>query len=436
MNRLKLKYTHFIQIILVIFVFLGENGHTQGKWDNWKYRLPIKLTHRSGKTSGIVPVDVTFSMFAEQCPNPEREIRLIIKTPNGEKEIPFQLSMLSRWTKDTDGSKSRATLNGTITFFDDAQGDSDAEYFLLYGNPKAAAPSYPSDLKVSGDGPSWTVENSRITVKLHTSGQIASVTLKAKPEVPITPQTGIMHWNPGVYIPTRYWAHSFAWDPPEVCEVEKGPLFVEIRRSGIFPDIPEIHLSVIYRIFTGRTYVESGTVMKVQDDIGVVALRNDELVFDSGFFTHAAWSKNNMTIKKQLKDYEPVNRHGDILRIPDTTSFVTLFNPSRGIGAASIRAAYSNIGPAGKTPVLFDNATYITNGKLQYWFRPLVYFHVEWSRQQLITVPKGSVYTERNLYLFYETGTRDSIEDVISLSQAVKSPAGIHIGEYLLPPEE
>ena len=41
------------------------------------------------------------------------------------------------------------TLNGMITFFDEATGNGDAEYFLLYGNPVAAAPSYPTDLKFS-----------------------------------------------------------------------------------------------------------------------------------------------------------------------------------------------------------------------------------------------------------------------------------------------
>jgi len=32
--------------------------------------------------------------------------------------------------------------------------------------------------------------------------------------------------------------------------------------------------------------VESGTVVDVRDDIGVVALRNDQMIFPAGFFTH------------------------------------------------------------------------------------------------------------------------------------------------------
>ena len=416
----------------------GFNGSVQAESDlsAWKYSVPVKLTHRNVQSSDLIPVNVTFSFLADQCANPEKEIRLILKTGSVIKEIPCQLSRLSRWTKDTDGEKSLATVNGMITFFDEAPHEGDAEYFILYGNTDATPPSYPTDLSVSGTAPSWIVENSEMVVTLHTSGQIASVKLKAKPDAPVAPATGIMHWNPGIFIPTRYWAHSFAWDPPEVYEIEKGPLFVEIRRSGIFPKIPEVHLAITYRIFTGRTYIESGTVMKVQDTIGVVALRNDELIFDEGFFTHIAWDKNGLPVVKRLDDYTPINRHGDILRFSDNSPYIALFNPSLGVGAASVRVEYANIGPNGDPPTLFDNATYVTNGDLQYWFRSLVYFHIDWSRKQLITVPKGSVYSERNLYYFFEADSEYSVDKVVALSQVVRSIPVINIGEYTLPPDE
>ena len=408
----------------------------QKDWKAWQHRLPIRLVHRAPGTADLVPVDVTFSLFADLCPNPEKDIRLVLKTPGGEKEIPFQLSRLSKWTKNTDGEKSKPTQNGMITFFDEAKGSGAAEYFLLYGNPSAQAPVYETDLKVSGSEPAWTVENGKMTVALHKSGQISSVTLKDNPGVPIAPNTEILHWNPGVCIPTIHWAHAFDWDPPETCEIQQGPLFVEIIRSGVFPTIPDVHLSITYRIFAGRTYVESGTVLRVTDDIGVVSLRNNELVFDEGFFTHIGWDKNNAAVVKPLAGYKPINRHGDILRLPDTVPYVTLFNPATGIGAATVHANLSKIGPNGDPPVLFDNATYISNGHLQYWFRSLVYFHVDWSRQQLITVPEGSTYSERNLYLFYRPGSGGSIDEVVRLSKAVRSTPAIEIGEYLLPPAE
>jgi len=423
--------------------------HAQNTWAAWKHHMPITLTGRSAENQGLVPVDVTFSLFADQCTNPESEIRLVLKTGSVEKEIPFQLSGLSKWTKDT-GERSNPTLNGMITFFDEAPGSDDAEYVLLYGNPGARPPVYQTDLKISGKKPSWTIENSKIIVKLHgrnpaygnstnkDSGQISSVTIKSRPGTPIAPGTGVMHWNPGIFVPARGWMHSFAWDPPEICEIEEGPLFAKVTRSGIFPDIPEVRLSVTYRIFTGHNYVESGTVMKVNDDIGVVALRNNQLVFDSGTFTHMAWGIDCSEVVKNLDDYTPVNRHGDILRLRDDLDFFSFVNPSKGIGVASVKVAYSNIGPDGSSPTLFDNAIYVSNGghELMYFFRPLIYFHVGWDRKQLITVPKGSVYSERNLYLFHEANEVEPIKAVRALNMAVKSRPVINIGSYKLPPEE
>ena len=436
MSNLIIRRTAVILFLVFMNMFTGDI-HAQETWKAWKYRMPIKLTHRKTDTADIIPVDVTFSLFADRCAHPEQEIRLILKRGKTEKEVPFQLSRLSRWTKNTDGERSKPTLNGMITFFDEATSDTDAEYVLLYGNSAAKEPIYSSDLNVTGSGPAWTIDNSKMTVSLHTSGQIASVTLKSSPGNPIVyTERGVVHWNPGVYTPTVYWAHAWDWNPPETCEIEQGPIFVEIRRSGVFPKIPDVHLSVTYRIFAERSYVESGTVLRVNEDIGVVALRNDELVFDKGLFDHVAWDKDGTTMIRRLDDYEPVNHHGDILRLSDTAPFVTLFNPAKDIGAATVRDDLTAIGPNGDPPVLFDNATYITNGQLQYWFRGLVYFHVGWTRQQLITVPKGSVYSERNLYLFYRPGSDAPVEEVAGLAKAVGAKPGIQIGEFRLPPEE
>jgi len=428
-----MRVCSFLITAALLTIMLPFNAsHAESDWDAWNYRMPITLTHRTADNAGLVPVDVTFSLFADRLTNPENEIRLILKDGSSEKEIPFQLSRLSNWTKNTDGVRSKASLNGRITFFDEAKGRGNAEYIILYGNPDAKKPDYPSDLKVSGTAPSLTIENSKMTVQLHSSGQLGSVTLKNNTSTPISTERGILHWNPGVFIPTVHWAHAFDWNPPEVFEIEEGPLYVEIRRSGVFPKIRDVHLAITYRFFKERSYVESGTQLRVLDDIGVVALRNDELIFSEHFFSHVAWNDNGQTMSGKMSDYEPVNKHGDILRISDSAPFVTLYNPETRIGAATIRMELAKLGPNGDPPVLFDNATYISNGHaLQYWFRPMIYFHVGWDRKQLITVPEGSLYAERNLYLFHN----GVVSDVEALSQAVNSKPSVEIGEYGLPPE-
>lgn len=440
----------------------------QSPWQAWKHRLPIVLTERNAATAGQIPVDVTFSMLAADIGDPLKEIRLVLKTAAGEKEVPFQLSRLSTWTQDTDGAKSLPTVSGTITFFDVAPGCGPAEYTLLYGNPSAQAPVYATDLRVSGEKPSWTVENSRMTVRFHgrspangdptkalrpstatmkiiqpahntnfSSGQLAQVILKSRPASPIAPYTGVMHWEPGIFVPIRGWIHAFDWDPPPVCEIEKGPLFVEIRRSGPFPKIPEVKLSITYRIFTDRTYVESSTRVEILEPIGVVSLRNNSMVFDNGTFTHMAWQRDGVPVVKSLKEYPPVNTHSDVLRVADNTPFFSFLNPTERIGVATIRDMAANLSPDGTPPVLFDSSFYVSNEGsegLQYFFRPLIYFNVGWDRKQLIMVPQGSIYAERNFFLFFEANGETPIQDVLALSSAATGRPGIAIGPFKMPP--
>lgn len=452
--------------ILVSLACLAAAG--QNPWQDWKHRLPIVLSERNAATASQIPVDVTFSMFASDVGDPKKEIRLVLKTAAGETEVPFQLSRLSTWNRDADGTKSLPTVSGMITFFDVAPGSDTAEYSLLYGNPAAQAPTYATDLRVSGEKPSWTVDNLKMTVRFHgrspangdpsqalrkstttmkivqpahntnfNSGQLAQVILKSRPASPIAPYTGVMHWEPGIFIPTRGWIHAFDWDPPPVCEIEKGPLFVEIRRSGTFPKVPEVKLSITYRIFTGRTYVESSTRIDILESVGVVSLRNNAMVFDNGTFTHMAWMRDGIPVVKDLKEYPPVNTHSDVLRVAEDTPFFSFLNPAERIGAATVKDLFANLGPEGTPPVLFDNSFYVSNEGsegLQYFFRPLIYFNVGWDRKQLIMVPQGSTYAERNFFLFYEANGANPIQDVLAIASAVKGKPGVAIGPFKMPP--
>jgi hypothetical protein len=444
------------------------NAGQQNPWQSWKHRLPIVLTERDAAIAGLLPVDVTFSMFAADIGDPAKEIRLVLKTPAGEKEVPFQLSRLSTWNRDTDGVKSLPTVSGMITFFDIAPGSGPAEYALLYGNPAATAPVYATDLRVSGDAPAWTIENSKMTVRLHgrnanngdvskalrpitaggwtvqpahntnfNSGQLARVDLKSRPAWPLAPYSGVMHWEPGVFIPTRGWLHVFEWDPPPVCEIEKGPLFIEIRRSGPFPKVPEVTASVVYRIFTNRAYVESGTRIDILESVGVVSIRNNDMVFDNRTFTHMAWPGEGTPVVKDLKNYPRVDLNGDVLRISDEIPYFALLNPAEKIGVGTVKDMYANVGPDGARPVVFDNSFYLSNdGRegLMFFFRPLVYFNIGFDRKQLITVPRGSVYAERNLFLFFEADDGQPVKDVLALNAAAHAKPRITIGGLKMPP--
>ena len=423
--------------------YAGSATHAAGgDWSAWKSRLPIKLAGLT-KAAAALPIDVTFTLKAAECPSPEREIRLIYRGADGrETEVPCQLSRLRVWDKGLDPKVGEPTLNGMITFFDISGGDPAGIYFLLYGNPAAQAPGYPTDLAVSGQWPDYVIENGRIRVQLRKgdpvkpgilhdvfgdSGQISSVTIKSKPKVPISNKDRTLHWNPGVLSPERGWSNAHAWDPPLVHELEKGPIFVEVRRSGPLPLVPEVELAITYRIFAGRDYVWYGATLRAKEDVGIVSLRTNEIVFDEGFFTRLAWEAEGRTQDRPLDEFSAANKHGDILRLPAGAPFLAAYDPAKGVGTATMTVAYAFVDPLGRVPARYDQAFFavkgvapIGSGGLFFWFRSFFNFAPEWDRRQRFLLPAGWTCSEQSLFHFFEAGGSAPLHEVEALSRAVR----------------
>jgi hypothetical protein len=362
------------------------------------------------------------------------------------------------WDKGLDPKMGEPTLNGMITFFDVSGGDSRGTYFLLYGNTEAQAPSYSTDLAVSGKGPAWSIENSRLKVELRKGdpvkpkilhdvfgdcGQIAAVTLKSKPEIPISNKDRTLHWNPGVLIPERGWSNAHAWDPPEKYDLEKGPIYVEVRRSGRLPLVPEVELAITYRIFSGRDYVWYGATLQVKEDVGVVSLRTNELVFDENFFTCLAWENEGKTHDRALDDFSVANKHGDILRLPADVPFLAAYDPGKGIGAATVNLNYAIVDPQGRMPDRYDHAFFavkgagpIGSGGLFFWFRSFFNFAPEWDRRQRFILPAGWACSEQSLFYFFEAGESAPVKNVVALSRAARdlSKLDIQVGPHPFAP--
>ena len=317
-------------------------------WADWKERMPIRLERADQETIGLLPVDATISLKASRmsdAKDPSKEFRLVYAAAGGAmQEVPFQLSRVSLWAQaDTEGTTlSVPTLNAMVSFFP-VEGDQAGTYTLLYNNPAAKPAQYATDLKVSGEGPAWTIENSKIKVDLAKghegrsksnmhdyfgdSGQLGVVTVKSRPGVEITNPNKSLHWNPGIFIPKRGWIHAYAWDPPAEFEIEQGPIFVEVRRRGPFPLIPEVDMAITYRFFKERDFIESGTRMDVVKEFATVSIRNNCLVFSDSLFSRMAWPQGDQVRDEAINDYTPVNRHGDLIRVEPGRPWFTISNP-------------------------------------------------------------------------------------------------------------
>jgi len=433
-----------------------------GDWSAWQKRMPVRLDGMNAEAAGLLPVDVTFSLKAGEMSDPKNarnEIRLVHERGGRLTEVPFQISRLRLITQDTEKTlernDSKPSVSGMITFFP-VKGEASGKYFILYGNPAAKSPVYATDLKYGGEGPAWTLENSKLKVVLRAadkktsdalgytygnSGQLSVVTVKGRPGVELTNMNKVLHWNPGIFIPERGWIHSYAWDPPDVYEIEAGPVFIEVRRAGAFPLISEAQLAITYRLYAGWDYIYSGTRVDVVKDIGVVALRNDQLVFSRPLFNRIAWmSKEGSLRDKLIDDMKPYNAHGDVLRLEPDILFLALYNTETKVGAATVRLDEANVGPLGGPVTNFDHATYVSAGHgaepFIYWFRPQNYFNMDWDRTQLIGVPAGSTYGERNLYVFYDVAGHDGTAGLQALAEAVRSRPDVKVGDVTWGPDE
>ncbi|MCE5231541.1 hypothetical protein LLG95_18335 [bacterium] len=450
-----MKFTRFAMIqgaLLLVFMAMPS---VAADWSAWKQRMPIRLGRIDAESFGALPIEATISLKAADMSdpkNPARELRLVYFKDNKGREVPFQISRTSAWERDT--SPSVATFNAQITFFP-VSGDQSGTYTLLYHNEKAREPDFKTDLKVSGEGPHWTIENSLMTVQLREgdkvkrrviddwfgdSGQLGVVTLKSRPKSPITNGNRILHWNPGVYIPKRGWVHPYVWDPPAEYEIEQGPVFVEVRRRGPLPTVPEVEVAITYRIYKERTYVQVGTRLEARKDIGVAAVRNNEVIFSEKLFTRMAWEQFGDVHDEAISKYKPAGpRRGDIIRLKPDTPWFAFYEPGTKIGAAYVFVSEDNVGPWGNRPPEFNHALFITHDladRQVFWVRSQDYFSKDWDRKQLITIPQGSVYAEQNYYYFYDVEQSGAFESVRQLSRAVNNPPDVRVGPYGFPPPQ
>lgn len=443
------------RILFVTALFILAAGIASAEdWSAWKKNMPIALGRIDAETIGLLPIDATISLKADEMSNPKspgRELRLVYRKDDQVQEVPFQLSRVSVWTRDT--SPSVKTFNGQITFFP-VKGDQSGTYQVLYANAGARPTTYTTDLAVSGEGPHWTIENSLIKAQLRAgdkvkaknvhsyfgdSGQLGTVTVKSRPGAVVTNPNQTIHWDPEVFIPKRGWIHAYAWDPPAEYEIEKGPIFVEVRRRGPLPKIPEAQLAITYRFFKERSFVQVGTRLDIVKNVGVAAVRNNCCVFSDNLFTKMAWEQFGEVHDELISKYKQVNKHGDLVRLEPDTPWFAVYHPDTKVGAATVFLEESNVGPWGGPQTQFDHALYFTHNPAEhlfYWFRSQVYFLYDWDRKQLIAVPRTAVYAEQNYYYFYDVEKSGPVEGVRRLSRAALHQPDVKVGPYTFAPPQ
>jgi len=287
-----------------------------------------------------------------------------------------------------------------------------------------------SGININGDGLGKTVENRRISLEFHPkSGQINVIECIKEGVRLHNKDAGVIHWNPGCFIPGIAWDHSFNWNPPPSFEERIGNLLYTNSRRGPLQKIKDVILEVRYSLSKNSPYFISETMMSVEKDLAVIAMRNDEMVLHKELFDSLIYKdKNNLVTQMSLKEKEGYP-DGLVHVAPDDVPWAGLLNTRLNYGFFSLRIEYTNNNL--KTPGTWLNrpGTYFyapSEGKYVYWVRPLLYTWSNYTTRNLLTyLPEGSIFYEKNAYILLPL-TEDFPTQLDNLLEKLKNPIRIY----------
>jgi metal-sulfur cluster biosynthetic enzyme len=342
------------------------------------------IRETAGETRKSEPVEISLSFPQEQVTSLAREVRLARVEGGRLVEVPCQVF------REVRRGNERSCQ---ILWMMDSQPNATQRMMVLYGNPDAELPEYPSDMTVEGEGFGLDISNAFFKAALsRQTGQLERLTLKREHGLEFF-SGGQGHGEP----PGIDWAHDYVdkdsfqkmrislWETCPEYEVVRGPLCTIIRRWG-FPNSPvhpiytpsRLHVDVEYRFYTGLPWFHKFGEMKAVQTFEAAALRDDEWVFSGQSFSDSLWMGRDGKLKsgevpgEQQEDLWGVGfYHKD-----SKDSFVALFLKHEAEGIPELKHTGS--------PLMFYR-----------WHGPV------WSRYPLPvkTVPKGAVLRQKNAYV-------------------------------------
>jgi hypothetical protein len=289
-------------------------------------------------------------------------------------------------------------------------------------------PASAQGFTVSGEGLGKTIKGSKLALELHPqSGQINTIE-SIEAGIKLFNKSGVIHWNPDVFVPGVAWDHSFDWNPPAIAEEKVGRFLYLNSRRGPLPRVKGVMLDVKYTLETDAPYFFSETRLDFGESQGVIAVRNDEMVLFRELFDSLLYrDKKGDIIKLPLREKEGMP-FGLVHVAPEDLGWVGLVNSREGFGFFSLRllAAHGNFEFPGE--FLHKAGTYFyapADGNYVYWVRPLIYTWADYfTNNNFAFVPKGSFFYEKNAYIVARLSD-DLPQKLDSLLKRLRNPLRI-----------
>lgn len=387
---------------------------TGGFWNPaWPYYAGVVLRENDGYTRTSEPIHMTLAVYADRVTDLEKEVRVVAVDPISgvQTEVPSQVYGVSSWAEQPANKRYQATAICEVAFLADVPALMEKVYLVFYGNPRAEYPVYPTDLKVTGEGLGLTVENSFYTMHMQdTSGSVDEIWVKMGVNEKLEHRletNGAVQWNPGVYSPPRPWIHASDWNPPPHYAEIRGPVFFMTKRWGVFPEYPEIEVSITYLFYANTPYLMFDSTMDVLKDLFVKALRNGEIVLNHAVVQEFAWKKPDGTIGNMvIKDGPRHPRH--VLRMEPDTPWIAFYSREHRCGLSGITLRLSEMRRGDGLPRLDYPFIYLAWGPWTYWSRVYTYTFGSNNPQRMVPVAGGSTYYEKMAFLPFRLGEMDA----------------------------
>jgi metal-sulfur cluster biosynthetic enzyme len=388
-------------------------------WRNWArgwtYCKTIHLDETIGVERPAEPVEILLSCPAEQAASLGREVRVARVTAGGMlREVACQT-----FAEVRRGAERLAK----VLFMAEGAAHERLTYLILYGNPDAELPEYPTDLQTRGQGFALDIENDFFKASLSRQmGQLERMSIKRGHGLELF-AGGEGHGEP----PGIDWAHDYVgsghfqklrvtlWESCPDYEVVRGPLCTMVRRWG-FPWSPvhpvfspsRVNVDVEYRFYAGLPWFHKSATMQAIRDFEAPALRDDEWVFSGYSFTEILWMGADGKLRVgpvDARDRDNLWAVG-FANPQSQDSFVALFLEHRAEGLPELKHSGS--------PTLF----YKSHGQI-------------WSRYPLPVkdVPAGAVLHQKNAYAAIPFTAESGPQELESLRHRLMNPYLVTAGD-------
>ncbi len=426
----------------------GTAPEKGGYWSEaWPHSISLVVHETAGMQRTGEPVHAMVGPYADDFGPADSQIRVVTYDPTHPKAgadgyvvAPHQIiestewrdeAMLKHEEKDPETGELIHRYDPTTTvelvFLADVQQYETKVYYVVYGNPADHTNVVESDLKVEQhDRLSQTVSNGNYSIYTSpNSGSVETITILGSGEPVVLEHkletNGAVHWNPDIYTPPTPWVHTSDWEAPEYAE-KTGPVMHRTRRHALQPMVDNASAHVSYTFYAGQPYILETSLMEIEKDVFVSAMRNGEIVFNKAVLNEFVWQDELGVVKNM--PIEGSRQHPvHALDIPADTPWMAFINREKKIGFANIALAYENTNRYGDPASVGQPYFYVQNGPWVYWARPLVYPFAGNNMTRLMKVRKGSMYYEENAWVPFRFAEGDNpFAEIEKLNKQLRSP--------------